>query len=1060
MKKIIVLLPLLLALFLTTLAQNRQITGKVTDEGGLPLEGATVEVKNARIGTSTKQDGSFSLTITGNSPVELVISSVGHSTKTIKTGPQTDITIVLEKTAASLEDVVVIGYGSQKRKDLTGAIGSLSSKEISKIPVTNVVEALTGRVAGVQVTSTEGSPDAELKVRLRGGGSITQDNSPLYIVDGFPVSTITDIAPSDIASIDVLKDASSTAIYGSRGANGVIIVTTKSSRAGKFTVSYNAYGGYREIAKKLNVLTPLDFAKWQYELALLSDKLTNYTKYLGNYQDIDLYAEAPVNDWQELVFGRLGSTFNHNLSLSGGTDKLKYTLSYNHVYDKAIMQLSDYTRDNLNFKINSKVNDKISLDFGVRYSNTKINGGGANEQNEVSSADSRLKYAMIYPPFPVSGLTDVDDPDDGFNLYNPLVAIADNDRKQDRIGYNLNGAFSWKFTPELMLRAEGGLDDYRGNDDRFYGATTYYVQNVPAAANQGLPAVTFRKLSRTTLRSTNTLSYDFKKLLSGDHRLNVLVGQEYLFTEQEAHNTVVHGFPASFTFSDASKLSAQGVANSIDNYLSPDEKLFSFFGRANYDFKAKYLLSATFRADGSSKFAEGNRWGYFPSMAAAWRISSEPFMDKVSDWLQDLKLRVSYGEAGNNNIPPGQMTQSLVVSTTTWVNAFTSYWAASKTMANPNLKWETTVTRNAGLDFTSFKGKLSGTLDFYLNNTKDLLVQFPTPGTGYDYQYRNVGETQNKGIEVSLNWTAIEKKNFGLNISGNIAFNRNKIKSLGGLTFNAESGWASTEIGPDYLVAVGSSVGRMYGYKVAGRYEVSDFTGYNATTGKWELKPDVPDATPVVGTVRPGTIKLMNLTDGDNLINISDRTLIGNANPKHTGGFSLNARVYDFDIGAFFNWSYGNDIYNANKIEYTSTSKYFGRTMIDQMAEGTRWTNLTSDGTISNDPAELAKLNENTTLWSPYMSRYVFSDWAVEDGSFLRLSTLTIGYNLPSSLLEKAHLKTLRLYVTGYNVFNITGYSGFDPEVSTRRRTNLTPGVDYSAYPRSRLVIVGLNLNF
>jgi len=538
------------------------------------------------------------------------------------------------------------------------------------------------------------------------------------------------------------------------------------------------------------------------------------------------------------------------------------------------------------------------------------------------------------------------------------------------------------------------------------------------------------------------------------------VGQEYIITKQEDHTSTVHGFPESFTFEDATKLSAQGDANSIENYLSPDDKLLSFFGRANYDFQSKYLLSATFRADGSSKFSKGNRWGYFPSVAGAWRISSEPFMETTHPWLDDLKLRASYGTAGNNNIPAGQLTQTFDVKTTEWVNGFNSYWAGSKTMANPDLKWETTITRNVGLDFTALKGRLGGTVDVYYNSTKDLLILFPISGAGYDNQHRNMGETQNKGIELSMNWMAVEKENFGLTFHANISFNRNKIVSLGQMDdFTSPSGWASTEIGADYIIASGASVGRMYGYKHAGRYEVGDFTGYDAASGKWILKDGVVDASPVVGTIRPGTMKLLD-TSGDNKVDESDKTPIGNANPLHTGGFGINARIYQFDITANFNWSYGNDVYNANKIEYTSSSKYHSRNMISMMAEGQRWTNLLPDGTISNDPAQLQEMNAHTTLWSPYMSRFVFSDWAVEDGSFLRLNTLTLGYTFPQTLTNKIGISQLRIYGSAYNVFTWTNYSGFDPEVSTRRKTPLTPGVDYSAYPKSRLLVFGINLSF
>jgi len=1042
-------------------AQNRQLTGTIKDKAdGQPLVGVSITIKDSKTGASTDGNGVFKISIPSKGAV-LTFTYIGYKTKTIGVTDQSKLNLTLEEDANTLQEVTVnVGYGVVRKKDLTGAVSSVGADVIAAAPVSSALEAIQGRVAGVNIASTEGSPDAELVVRVRGGGSITGDNSPLYIVDGFPVASIADIAPQDIETIDILKDASSTAIYGSRGANGVILVTTKNSKDGKTTIAYNVFTGVKELANKLDVLSPLDYVTWQYERSLLDNSPIDYTQYFGNYQDIDLYGNVPANDWQEIVFGRTGTTFNQNLNISGGGEKTKYSLSHSYVKDKAIMQLSDFERQNVNFKLNHKLYDRLTLDFGFRYANTKIKGGGANEQNEVSSADSRLKNAMIYPPFPVPGLTTTTETDDEFNLYSPLISISDNDQYIQRKTYNLNGAVSWDIIDNLRLRTEVGYDGYRNDQDRFYGTTTYYVRNVPSAENQNLPALILTNSNRNSFRNTNTLNYNFSKILGKDHNLTALLGQEFIKTELDILTNVVHGFPESFGFQDARKLSTQGKANSIDNNFSPDDKLLSFFGRANYDYLGKYLISATFRADGSSKFSPGNQWGYFPSVSAAWRISQEDFMQGTKSWLSDLKLRASYGTAGNNNIPPGQMNQTFQNSVTTWVNGFNNYWAASKTMANPDLKWETTVTKNLGLDFTLFDAKVTGTIDAYLNRTKDLLLQFPVAGTGYDFQYRNIGETQNKGLEFSLNWNAIRKTNFDLSFSANINFNRNKIISLGAIkNINGTSGWASTEINVDYLVEEGASVGRIYGYRNAGRYEVSDFSGYNATTNTWTLKPGVVNGSEFLGTIRPGTMKVEDLS-GDGKIDLSDRTVIGNANPLNTGGFSVNSRIYSFDIGAYFNWSYGNDVYNANKIEYTSTSKYSSRNMLSIMESGNRWTNLRADGTLSNDPTELAAMNANTTLWSPYMKTFVLSDWAVEDGSFLRLSTLTLGYTLPARISSKLKMKKLRLYASAYNLWLLTDYTGFDPEVSTRRRTNLTPGVDYSAYPKSKSFVFGLNVNF
>lgn len=1063
MKKLLLLCSvLILYVGLASAQTTRQITGKVTDKSGKEtIPGASVSVKGSKTAVSTDGNGQFKLNVPATGQVVIMASYVGYKTQEITVGSQSTINFTLQDDVASLDEVVInVGYGTVRKKDLTGAVSSVSAEVIAAAPVSSAIQAIQGRVSGVSIASTEGSPDAEMTIRVRGGGSLTGDNSPLFIVDGFPVTSISDIAPADIESIDILKDASSTAIYGSRGANGVILVTTKNSKNGKTAISFGAFTGIREIAKTLDVLSPLEYTTWQYERALLANKPEDYTKYFGNYQDIDLYGSVVPNDWQDIVFGRTGTTYNQNLGITGGGEKTKFSLSHSFVKDKAIMLSSGYQRQNLNFKLNHKLYDRLTVDFGVRYSDTKTEGGGANEQNEKSSADSRLKNAMIYPPFPVGDLTDNDVTDPSFNMYNPIDAINDNDQFIHKKAYNINAALNYEIVDGLRFRSEVGYDGSKNEQDRFYGTTTYYVTN-NVQTYAGSPAVIFTNTTRNSIRNANTLTYDFKKFLNKDHHLNLLIGQEYLKTEQELYTTQINGFPLSFNFDDTRKLSGQGRDSKSGKYFEPDDVLLSAFSRANYDYKGKYLLSATFRADGSSKFLGNNRWGYFPSASGAWRISAEDFMEGASKWLSDLKIRASYGTAGNNNIPTGQTSQLWQTSspgTAVYTNGYENFLAPSRTMANPDLKWETTVTKNIGLDFAILNNKITGTVEAYHNKTKDLLLLFPIGGVGYDNIYRNIGETQNKGLEFSLNWNAVKKTNFDLSLSANISFNRNKINSLAGLVnYPGTSNWASTEIGVDYLVEEGSSIGRIYGYQNDGRYEVSDFKPYNGSS--WELKEGVLSSSSIVGKERPGTMKLKD-ANKDGLINVSDRTNIGNANPLNTGGFSLNSRIYNFDIGAYFNWSYGNDIYNANKVEYTSTSKYGYRNMLTIMGPGERWNNLRPDGTISNDAAELEAMNANTTLWSPYMSSYVLSDWAVEDGSFLRLSTLTLGYTLPKTIARKLKMKSLRVYASGYNVFLWTNYSGFDPEVSTRRKDPMTPGVDYSAYPKSKTYVLGLNVNF
>lgn len=1043
-------------------AQTLVVSGTVKDADGGLMPGVSILEKGTTNGTTTDASGRYTITVTPGTT--LVFSFIGTKPQEITISNQTTLDVTMEEDVSQLDEVVVIGYGTVKRSDLNGSVVSVTGDNLRKMPVATVAEALTGRMAGVNVSSTEGSPDAEIRIRVRGGTSLTQDNSPLYIVDGFPVRSISDISPSDIKTIDFLKDASSTAIYGSRGANGVVIITTKSGVGdGKVAVSYNTFAGYKRLAKELDVLSPADYAKWQYEYAVLDDDLPSYQDYFGLYEDIDLYSGIKGNNWQKQVYGRTGTVFSHDLSVRGGDEKFNFSANYARFKERAIMIGSDYNRDNLTLKLNSKPNNIIDLNFSVRYSRTKINGGGANEQNEVSSADSRLKHSVTYSPIPLQGITSDDtDAEIANYMINPIRATADNDRYQERTNYNLGGGFGWKIVKNLYLRVEGGIDSYGLLDNRFYGLTTYFVKNRPALENQNEPAVVLSDRKELRLRSTNTLTYDFKDVLSENHHLNVLIGHEMLKNQMNQVTSELHGFPVLFTAADAFKLTTQGTPQSVDNFYNPDDKLLSFFTRVNYDFKNRYLLTAVYRADGSSKFLGDNRWGYFPSVSAAWKLSEEGFMSSQKEWLNMLKLRVSYGQAGNNNIPTGQTAQTFVSSNPTWLNDITKIWAPTKTMANPALKWETTITRNVGLDFGLLQERLTGTVELYKNNTKDLLIRFLTPGTGYDDQFRNIGETENKGLEVSLNYLALERENYGLNFSFNISFNRNKIVSIGGMkNIPGTSNWASTAIGQDFRVDVGSPFGLMYGYRSDGRYEVSDFEGYNESTGTWILKGGVTSVAGIVGTPAPGMMKLKDRT-GDNLITSADREIIGNVNPKHTGGFILNGYAYGFDLSASFNWSFGNDVYNANKIEYTtSTPQAQYRNLISTMEDGKRWTNINpATGELVTDPAALAALNANTTMWSPYMDRYIFSDWAVEDGSFLRLNTLTLGYTLPSSLMSKAKVKNLRIYLTGYNVFVWTNYSGFDPEVSTRRNTPYTPGVDYSAYPRSRQIVAGLSLNF
>ena len=525
--------------FGTVNAQVKTVSGEIKDASGETVIGASVMIKGTSESTISDLNGKYKLNVPANGNI-LVVTYVGMVKQEIPiSGSVINITLVNEEKA--FNEVVVIGYGTVKKRDLTGSVSSLSGNILKDIPVTTAAEAITGRMAGVQVTTTEGSPDAQIKIRVRGGGSITQNNDPLYIVDGFPVRSISDIAPGDIQSIDVLKDASSTAIYGSRGANGVIIITTKSAQGGKLTINYNGMYGLKNIRKTLDVLTPYQFATWQYEQAVLKDKVADqYEKYFGVYDDIDIYQSIKGTNWQDETFGRTGSTFNQNVSVNGGNEKTSFNASYSRIDDKAIMVGSGYTRDNLSFKLNARPMKGVKANFTARYSDTKVTGSGANEQNEKSSADSRLKHSVIYTPITLKNLASTTDEEEtASDLVPPNVAIRDNYRLKDTKIYDFNGGVSVDLKKNLTAHVDLGLDNRYDTDNRYYGLSTFFVTDQATYRNQ--PAVIVTSNDYTRFRNSNTLTYD-KKNIGGVHSVTLLLGQETSITKSTTLTNQVEAF--------------------------------------------------------------------------------------------------------------------------------------------------------------------------------------------------------------------------------------------------------------------------------------------------------------------------------------------------------------------------------------------------------------------------------------------------------------------------------------------------------------------------------------
>ena len=1049
-----------------SLSAQTTVKGIVTDQSGEPLIGAGVLVQGTTTGTVTGLDGDYSLTVPSNA-THLVFSFIGLSDQVVPIEGRTVINVELKADQTYLDEVVVVGYATVSRRDVVGSVASVNAEALNQVPVASVTEAMAGKMAGVQVTATEGDPDADIKIRVRGAGSITQDSSPLYIVDGFPMESIADIPASDIQSIDVLKDAFSTAIYGSRGANGVVIVTTKSGKEGKISVNFNLYGGVKNMANKdaFVAQSPYDFVRTQYEYALFKNSMSSYESRYGSWLDIDQYRDLAGNDWVEQVFGRTGHNLSANLSVSGGSDKFKWTAGYAHFDETAIMVGSDFSRNNLNFKAQFTPTKKILFDVNVRYANTKVSGAGANAINDRgSTSQSRLKNSLVYSPIPAeSVMSDTDVEEDYNNSVNPLVAISDNDSRQNRTQWTTNGAFQWTIIDNLKLRLEGGLDEYRRIDDKFYGLTSYYVRNNTLAGFNRNPATEYKDQTRRKLRNTNTLSYNFKNLLPADHALDALVGIEYILTTNNTFNTVLDGLPDFFDADMAWRFMASGEApHSISHSFSNDDKILSFFGRVGYTYKGRYQLSATMRADGSSKFMPGNRWGYFPSAAASWRISDEDFMEDAKTWLDNLKLRYSFGTAGNNNIPAGKTMMEYSASTSSWISQGGVYWGAGTDMPNPDLKWETTYSHNLGLDYSFWRSRLYGSLELYQSNTRDLLILFPVNGSGYRNQYRNLGEIRNRGIEFTIGGAPIQHRNYGLNIDANISFNQNRVMSLGGLEeITANAGMFSSEIGYDFKVTEGRPLGDVYGFINDGMYTIADFSDYDPVRNVWTLKEGIPDASGVTGyNAVPGSPKLKDF-NGDGQVTNDDISLLGNVQPLFVGGFSISGYLWNFDFSANFTYSYGNKVYNANKVDFSTIRGSYGQNVIDSSSPDNRWTNVDWEtGEFITDMNKLAAVNAGKTMWAPYYTKRVCQSYALEDASFLRLGTVTLGYTLPEKLTQRVKLQKVRVYATGNNVFVLTPYTGYDPEVDTRTATPLTPNVDYSAYPKSRSWVFGINVSF
>ena len=1063
-------------LFLVGSVSAQSLKGNVKDSNGEPIIGATIQEKGSKNMAVTDLDGNFSIGLSGGK--QITVSYIGMKTATVNVGGKSSVNVVMEDEATTLNDVVVIGYGTVKKKDLTGAVTSVSAKDLANIPVSTASEAIQGKMAGVTVTTTEGSPDAEIKIRVRGGGSLSQDNSPLYIVDGFPVSSISDIAPNDIESIDVLKDASSTAIYGARGANGVVIVTTKSGKEGKVQVNFGASLGIRKVMKEIEVFSPYDYAKYQYETQYGKDQ-----EY-GDWRDMDIWKSVAGNNWQDELFGRTGLQQIYNLSVSGGSKETKFNVSYSRTDDKSIMMGSDFTKDNINAKLNTKLNKWLSLDFNARLAYSVVNGlNSGGDTNDASASNSIINKAITYRPVEPLNASSDDDADETSNTdINPYDRMTGTYKQQRRFRQDYNAGLNWKPFKHFTFRSEFGYTWRYENTDQAWDKLATRNDNTGA----GAPKSRFSRVDVRNWRNANTLTYDTKNAFAKGDRLNVLVGQEWSSSLQKNYYISVIDFPSDFTLGEVLAHQGAGKTQPAANTIGAKDNMASFFGRVNYTYADKYLLTATFRADGSSKFASGNRWGFFPALALGWRISEENFMKHIN-WLSNLKLRLSYGEAGNNRIPSGSIYQPFSfpndyskLKEPYFDGTMGTVMELGNTKSNTDLKWETTITRNVGLDFGFLTSRINGTLDFYWNTTKDLLMKSKiSSSSGYSYMYKNFGQTSNKGVELAVNAAIIEKKNFTLNVSANISYNKNKIDKLNtGAEWDTNYGIPDAATTQNFRVVEGGSLGEVWGYRLRGYYTAYDAeknpNGELVWTGsKWALREGLLDkSSTIMGSLQPGSPKLKVDENGDVV-----KEKLGNTIAPWAGGFGFNATFYGFDASVFFNYQFGNKIVNGTKMGssffhdtrkgYNLNSDFLNRYSSIDPANGLSLANPTNvaqyyEGGEAAVIARLNELNANASIYNPVLvTKMYLTDYFVESASFLRLQNLTVGYTLPKKLLKNIFLNNVRFYFTGYNLLTITGYSGNDPEVdSSSKKSPMSPGVDYASYPKSRLYVFGVNVSF
>lgn len=1053
LKKAILLITIICSLQLSSFSQElAPITGQVTsNEDGAALPGVNIVIKGTSTGTVTDVEGNYTIEVPDENGI-LIFSFIGYISEEVPVGGRSVIDVVLAEDVQSLEAVVVVGYGTVDKSDLTGSVSSVESEDLLRSTVSSLDQGLSGRAPGVQVTQQSGQPGGATSIRIRGVNSINSANEPLYVIDGFPyyndnsasqagvfggapaLNVLATLNPGDIESIEILKDASATAIYGARGANGVILITTKRGKAGNNKIDFQSYYGMQEVRKLIPVLNARQYAEFRNDAFVNGQGLNGPG--LPTYSEEEVASFGEGTNWQEEIF-RTAPIQNYQLSFSGGNENVQYAISGNYFDQDGIVIHSGLKRYSLRANVDANVNNRLKI--GNNFTTSRIRsdlartGGGISGTVGVQSPDAGnvIQDALFYNPvipvryengeFTSDNSTDTQGSGGGNQANTPntnpvaFATLATQESFTTRILDNLFAEYA--LLDNLKLRVNLGADVIINKQNSYLPST---IRQGRIAPNGSADIGTFQSYSWL---NENTLTYN--KAINKNHSINALLG----FTAQKYQDERVRTSARDFS-TDINGVHNLGAANIIDPPFSSfnDWSLLSYIFRFNYNFKSKYLLTLTSRVDGSSKFGDNSKYGFFPSAAFAYRLSEEGFIQNL-EFFDELKLRLSAGITGNQEITTYQSLSVLGVQRYPFDPSAPSVGYVPNRIGNPDIKWETTKQVDVGVDMEVFGGRLGLTADVYYKKTDDLLLQVRLPlSSGFNTTFQNIGAVENKGLELAvrsintdgaLRWST----NF------NIAFNRNKVLNFGeeeerfiGTGYNLMKGQA---VG---LIRVGEPVGNFVGW-------INDGIIKDST--------DLENA-PKSGNDYIGSRKFVD-TNGDGVMDEADRVILGNALPDFTGGIQNTFSYKNFDLDVFFQFSYGNEVYNLTQLEleFLIGRQNQSTTVLDRFIPGV------------NEDTDVARAGN-----PPYVySRQSHTRW-IEDGSYLRLKNITLGYNLPVGNLNIGWLRNARFYVSGQNIFLLTKYSGYDPEVNINAQDNTLLGFDYASYPSAKIYTVGLNLGF